>query len=160
MAPANNTYAMAMGPGMTRRSGLRTLSDLAKFAEANPGQATVCLETEFASRTDGWPGMIAKCGFTVPPNVHVMGTGAVCPSTAAGQPCAFGEVFTTDGRIQALHLTALDVRGRQGLAAAQRVRQQRPVGGSRVRTAQVQTRCQVIRSCSSRAWSSALQPSS
>jgi osmoprotectant transport system substrate-binding protein len=109
MAPANNTYAMAMGPGVTKKSGLKTLSDLAKFAKASPEQATVCLETEFASRTDGWPGMIAKYGFTVPPsNVHVMGTGAVYPSTASGQPCAFGEVFTTDGRIQALHLTALD----------------------------------------------------
>ncbi|MDT7601009.1 MAG: osmoprotectant transport system substrate-binding protein [Pseudonocardiales bacterium] len=109
MAPANNTYAMAMGPAVTQKSGLKTLSDLAKFAKANPEQTTVCLETEFASRTDGWPGMIAKYGFTVPPsNVHVMGTGAVYPSTASGQPCAFGEVFTTDGRIQALHLTALD----------------------------------------------------
>ena len=109
MAPANNTYAMAMGPQFAQRSGLKTLSDMAKFAKTNPADATVCLETEFASRTDGWPGMIAKYGFTVPAsNVHTMGTGAVYPSTAAGQPCQFGEVFTTDGRIQALHLTVLD----------------------------------------------------
>jgi osmoprotectant transport system substrate-binding protein len=108
-APANNTYAIAMGPDAQRKYGFKTLSDLAKFAKANPGKATACLETEFASRTDGWPGMTAAYGFTVPPsNIHVMGTGAVYPSTAAGQPCEFGEVFTTDGRIQALHLTVLD----------------------------------------------------
>jgi osmoprotectant transport system substrate-binding protein len=109
MAPANNTYAMAMGPRVAQQYGLRSLSDLAKFAKTNPADATVCLETEFASRTDGWPGMIAKYGFTVPAsNVHTMGTGAVYPSTAAGQPCNFGEVFTTDGRIRALKLTALE----------------------------------------------------
>lgn len=108
-APANNTYAIAMGPDAQRKYGFKTLSDLARFAKANPAKVTACLETEFASRTDGWPGMTAAYGFTVPPsNIHVMGTGAVYPSTAAGQPCEFGEVFTTDGRIQALHLTVLD----------------------------------------------------
>ena len=108
-APANNTYAMAMGPAAQGKYGFKTLSDLAKFAKANPSQVTTCLETEFASRTDGWPGMTAAYGFTVPPSgVHTMGTGAVYPSTASGQPCEFGEVFTTDGRIQALHLTVLD----------------------------------------------------
>jgi osmoprotectant transport system substrate-binding protein len=39
-------------------------------------------------------------------NVRTLDTGAVYEATAKGL-CDFGEVFTTDGRIQALHLTVL-----------------------------------------------------
>lgn len=109
MAPANNTYAIAMGQAAAQKYGLRTLSDLARFARADPQRSTVCLATEFVSRGDGWPGMLARYGFTVPPaNINVMGVGAIYQSTASGQPCEFGEVFTTDGRIQALQLTVLE----------------------------------------------------
>lgn len=108
MAPANNTYAMAVGPAVEKEYGFHTLSDMTAFAKQHPQQTTVCLETEFASRTDGWPGMIKKYGFTVPEaNIHILATGPVYPATAAAQPCKFGEVFTTDGRIKALNLTAL-----------------------------------------------------
>ncbi|MGH3436542.1 MAG: glycine betaine ABC transporter substrate-binding protein [Sciscionella sp.] len=108
MAPANNTYAMAVGPSVEKKYGFKTLSDMAKYAKAHPKDTTVCLETEFASRADGWPGMIKKYGFSVPKsNITILGTGAVYPATAANQPCKFGEVFTTDGRIKALNLTVL-----------------------------------------------------
>ncbi|WP_028934602.1 glycine betaine ABC transporter substrate-binding protein [Pseudonocardia spinosispora] len=108
MARASNTYAIAMGPSAAARYGLRALSDLAAFTKANPQQATVCSETEFSSRSDGLPGMAARYGMRFPPaNLHVMGTGTIYQSTASGNPCQFGVVFATDGRIEALHLTLL-----------------------------------------------------
>jgi len=40
-------------------------------------------------------------------NLHTLQTGAIYQATARGD-CTFGEVFTTDGRIVALHLTPLE----------------------------------------------------
>ncbi len=41
-------------------------------------------------------------------NVALLDTGVVYDRTDAGDPCNFGEVFTTDGRILALDLTLLE----------------------------------------------------
>ena len=109
MAPANNTYAIAVGPGTEQKYGFRTVSDLAAFAHANPAAATVCVGTEFASRTDGWPGLSQHYGIALQPgNLKLMSDATVYPSMASAQPCLFGEVDTTDGRLTALHLTVLD----------------------------------------------------
>ena len=74
----------------------------------DPRAASTCLETEFRSRQDGFPGMAAKYGFdpaAVP--AQILQTGIIYQATANGN-CAFGEVFTTDGRIKALDLMLLD----------------------------------------------------
>jgi osmoprotectant transport system substrate-binding protein len=108
MAPANNTYALAVGPGTEQRYGFKSLSDLAAFARSNPAEATVCMGTEFASRTDGWQGVSKHYGINLPAaNLKLMSDATVFPAMAAGNPCLFGVLSTTDGRISALKLTVL-----------------------------------------------------
>jgi osmoprotectant transport system substrate-binding protein len=73
-----------------------------------------CVESEFRSRDDGLEPMLEHHGIPlddpagVPStNVKVMDTGAIYAAIAAGE-CNFVEIFTTDGRFVALHLTVLE----------------------------------------------------
>ncbi|HEY3507378.1 MAG TPA: glycine betaine ABC transporter substrate-binding protein [Actinocatenispora sp.] len=104
-APFNNTYAMAVTGPNAKKYGLKSLSDIKKVP---PAQRTFCLETEFFSRVDGFSGMLKAYGLPKPPSSQVkkLSTGVVYDATAKGT-CLFGEVFDTDGRIPALHLTTL-----------------------------------------------------
>ena len=104
-AKFNNTYAMAVTAPNAKKYHLSTLSDIASVPAA---QRTYCLETEFFSRMDGFPGMLKAYHLPMPPGgqIHKLATGVVYSATAKGT-CLFGEVFDTDGRIQALHLTTL-----------------------------------------------------
>lgn len=106
-ADLNNTYALALNPANARKYGVRTLSDLAKLAKQKPGAVTVCVDGEFAVREDGFPGMQRAYGMHLPAGqIHKMDAGIVYTQVAKGA-CTFGEIFTTDGRVKALHLTVL-----------------------------------------------------
>ncbi|BCJ28947.1 glycine betaine ABC transporter substrate-binding protein [Actinocatenispora sera] len=104
-ATFNNTYAMAVTGPNAKKYGLKSLSDMKKVP---PAKRSFCLETEFYSRVDGFSGMLKSYGIPKPPasQVHKLDTGVVYDATAKGT-CLFGEVFDTDGRIPALHLTTL-----------------------------------------------------
>jgi osmoprotectant transport system substrate-binding protein len=107
-SPLNDTYAFAMNSQVAAKLKITTISDMVEKINQDPGVGTFCLETEFASRNDGFPGVQKAYDFKVPSsNVKNFGTGAVYAATASGS-CNFGEVFTTDGRIKALNLTVLD----------------------------------------------------
>ncbi len=106
-APFNNTYAMAVTEEFAEENSLASLSDMAAYMDSNP-DATVCIETEFASRPDGLPGMIKAYGMTIPDSSRKsLGTGVIYQQTDKGE-CDFGEVFTTDGRIATLGLIPLE----------------------------------------------------
>jgi osmoprotectant transport system substrate-binding protein len=108
-APANNTYAIAVREAKAAEWNLKTLSDLAAFIKSHPADATFCLESEFAGRNDGMPGMTKKYGMDVPSgNIKIVDTGVVYTETQRGTSCNFGEVFTTDGRISNLKLVPLE----------------------------------------------------
>jgi osmoprotectant transport system substrate-binding protein len=107
-APLNNTYAMAVTTAVQKRFGLTDLSDMAKVPA---GQRTFCVDPEFFARNDGLRGMLKTYGLSYgssvsATNVRQMSSGVVYNATSSGK-CTFGEVFTTDGRIQALHLHVL-----------------------------------------------------
>lgn len=104
-ATFNNTYAMAATGPNAKKYGLKSLSDMKKVP---PAKRSFCVETEFYSRVDGFAGMLKAYGIPKPPanQVHKLDTGVVYDATAKGT-CLFGEVFDTDGRIPALHLTTL-----------------------------------------------------
>jgi osmoprotectant transport system substrate-binding protein len=110
-APMNNTYAFAVrSEALPELGGIRSLSDLARLPV---DQRTFCVESEFASRNDGFMPMLETYGIPlgepqgVPrDNIRTLDTGAVYDATDKGA-CNFGEVFTTDGRILALDLTVL-----------------------------------------------------
>ncbi|HEX3792125.1 MAG TPA: glycine betaine ABC transporter substrate-binding protein [Pseudonocardiaceae bacterium] len=108
LAPFNDTYALAESQQVAQRYGVHTLSQLAQLAKKDPSAATFCLESEFASRNDGFPGLVKKYGMTVPQSrIQILDTGAVYAATADAKACNFGEIFATDARTQSLNLTVL-----------------------------------------------------
>ncbi|TFD70176.1 glycine betaine ABC transporter substrate-binding protein [Cryobacterium sp. Hb1] len=110
-APMNNTYALAVrSEAIAELGGITAMSELAALPVAD---RTFCVEAEFNSRPDGMNPMLAHYGLergaadSVPDsNIGVYDTGAIYSATNDGA-CNFGEVFTTDGRIDALDLTVL-----------------------------------------------------
>ncbi|MGN6333811.1 MAG: glycine betaine ABC transporter substrate-binding protein [Motilibacteraceae bacterium] len=107
-APLNNTYAFAVKKETADKLNVHSLSDLANLAKSDPKSATFCIESEFSTRDDGFPGMTKAYGIDVPKdNVKMLDTGVIYSETAKGSTCNFGEVFATDGRIQSLGLVVL-----------------------------------------------------
>lgn len=108
-AELNNTYAIATATSVAEEEGLATLSDFSEYVQANQDQATLCAAAEFLGRDDGYPGLEEAYGFTIPPGqISELELGIVYESVGQGDPCTFGEVFTTDGRIQSQNLTVLE----------------------------------------------------
>ncbi|WP_416061406.1 glycine betaine ABC transporter substrate-binding protein [Rhodococcus indonesiensis] len=108
-APMNNTYGFAATSANAQRLGVASLSDIANIPVP---ERTFCVESEFANRNDGLQPMLETYGIPlgsgVPrENIRTLDTGAIYEATARGD-CNFGEVFTTDGRIEALDLTVLE----------------------------------------------------
>ena len=105
-APFNNTYAFAILSDKADELGVATLSDIAALPVEDQ---TFCIESEFSTRDDGWPGLKKAYGIDVPDsNVSLLDTGVIYDTTAKGDVCNFGEVFATDGRISALNLTVME----------------------------------------------------
>ena len=106
-APFNNTYAIATSSENARTLGVSSLSELAPLQQRNPSAFTLCAAAEFLARDDGLPGLEKAYGFSFGKKVSELELGLVYASVDKGEPCTFGEVFATDGRIAALDLTVL-----------------------------------------------------
>ena len=111
-AKFNDTYAFAASTPTAQRLGVKSLSDVAKLPV---NERTFCINDEFFSRSDGFIPMLKAYGIEyntpdgVPSgNVTTMDSGVVYTSTAKSQPCNFGMVYTTDGRIKNLNLVVLE----------------------------------------------------
>jgi len=108
-APANNTYAVAAASETAEELGVETLSDYAELASSDPDQASFCGAAEFFGRDDGWPGLKEAYGFDLPGgDVSELAAGPIYNAIDEQDPCNFGEVFATDGRIANLDLTVLE----------------------------------------------------
>ncbi|SDC47592.1 glycine betaine ABC transporter substrate-binding protein [Actinokineospora iranica] len=106
-APLNNTYAFGMRREVAERLGITTISQLAEAVTRDPALGVFCVETEFVSRDDGFPGVQQAYGFrAAPANMKIFGAGAIYQALANGA-CTFGEITSTDGRTLALDLTVL-----------------------------------------------------
>ncbi len=105
-APMNNTYAFAVREDKAEELGITKLSELSGLPKE---ELTFCVESEFASRNDGFPNMLTTYDLKKSDlaEVTTLDTGVVYQATADGD-CNFGEVFTTDGRILALDLRVLE----------------------------------------------------
>ncbi|HUG32740.1 MAG TPA: glycine betaine ABC transporter substrate-binding protein [Acidimicrobiia bacterium] len=111
-APFNNTYGFVSSPDVTAENDGEAydFQGMADYLEANP-DATLCLESEFPNRDDGLILFEEATGYTVPDDqIDILDTGLIYTETAANT-CHFGEVFTTDGRIQELDITLVDDPG-------------------------------------------------
>lgn len=104
-APFNNTYAFAVRQSAAEELGVKTLSDVAALPSSDQ---TFCIESEFSTRDDGWPGLSAAYGFAEDAGVTMLDTGVIYTATEKGDDCNFGEVFQTDGRIPALDLVVME----------------------------------------------------
>ncbi|NUS27025.1 MAG: glycine betaine ABC transporter substrate-binding protein [Streptomyces sp.] len=106
-AALNNTYALAMNAANFKKYGTKTLSEVAALSHSDPGAVTLCVESEFANRADGLPGMEKAYGMSVPAkNITQMDTGIIYTQVQKGS-CTYGEVFTTDGRIRSMNLKVM-----------------------------------------------------
>ncbi len=106
-APFNNTYALAANQATIDETGFETISDLAEANNADE-PINICVESEFAVRNDGLPGLQETYGTTFTPDqISELATGAIYSATG-GEECQFGEVFITDGRIVEQDLTVLE----------------------------------------------------
>jgi osmoprotectant transport system substrate-binding protein len=104
-APANNTYALAVRSEAYNKLGVKKLSDFGQLIKNNPDEATLCVGTEFSTRDDGLPGMEKAYGYKFPSNdIIKIDEGLIYKATDQGDKCNYGEVFQTDGRIEALDL--------------------------------------------------------
>ena len=110
-SPFNNTYGARGDPGVRAAEQPAHAHRLGQLRQQRQPGATTCVEAEFAGRDDGLAGLFRTYGVTNPPSgppgLNTLDTGAIYQATANGNPCNFGEVFTTDGRIPGLNLATL-----------------------------------------------------
>ena len=111
LAPAtfNDTYGIAVRAEAAGDLGVETLSDLAALGAESPEDLSLCVDESFGDRLDGLPAVEKAYGFDWPDDqLTVSDYALIYPSTDEGDPCNFGSVYTTDGRLSALDLTVLE----------------------------------------------------
>ncbi len=104
-APFDNTYAIGVRKDFMPE--VKTLSDYAALVKSDKSASTLCVASEFTGRDDGLPGLEKAYGFSGE-KTSTLKDGAIYDSIKKGSPCNFGEVFTTDGRIEGLGLRVLE----------------------------------------------------
>lgn len=111
LSPAcNDTYAIAMPEDIAQQEGdIRTLSQLSAYLRRTSGTShLIAMDIEFGNRPDGMPGLMKRYEMSIPRrDLRSMDAGAVYLALQGGQALA-GEVYNTDGRIQAFNLRVLE----------------------------------------------------
>lgn len=112
LSPLNNTYGFASSPAATAANGGEafTFQTMADYLEANP-DAVACMESEFPGRPDGLILWENHTGYTMPQSQQVILETGVIYTETGNDNCDFGEVYTTDGRIDGLGLGLVDDPG-------------------------------------------------
>jgi osmoprotectant transport system substrate-binding protein len=109
LAPVNNTYAIATASSTSEELGVTTLTELAELASSSPEDATLCAASEFIDRGDGLPGLEKHYGFNFSEEALTeVELGVIFTRVPEGDPCKFGEVTATDGRIAANDMVVLE----------------------------------------------------
>jgi osmoprotectant transport system substrate-binding protein len=109
LAPVNNTYAIATTHAASEEFGVVTLSDYSRLVQESPADASLCAASEFIDRSDGLPGLQEAYGFQLPESsLTEVELGIIFTRVPQGDPCHFGEVFATDGRIPANDMVVLE----------------------------------------------------
>lgn len=110
MSPFNNTYGFVANGDLAESEGPFDFDSMAAYLKENP-DTTVCMETEFPDRPDGLVLFEEATGYEVPQSqIQILETGLIYTETEKGS-CDFGEVFTTDGRIEALNIELVEDPG-------------------------------------------------
>lgn len=109
-APFNNTYAIAVTPEWSKKTGVKTMSDFAAYVEEEGGDLTGVLGPEFLNRPDGWPGLVKAYGFQqAASNLELRSiSAALCYQIIAQTGADFGMVFTTNPKVKKYDLLTLE----------------------------------------------------
>jgi|SRR5690606_12834579 len=109
-SPINNAYALAASTETAQDLGLSSMSDLTALLQDNPEALTLCVESEFAARDDGLPGVLETYDLQDLPdgNISTVGEAIIYTELRDGGTCNVGEVFATDARVAAFDLTVLE----------------------------------------------------
>ena len=109
-APFNNTYILITTKKWSKKTGVKTMTDFAKYVnEGNTGFTTV-MGPEFRSRPDGWPGLAKHYGFADSLgalNVRNVGASLTYQVVAKGG-AQVGVGFSTNPNIPRYDLTMID----------------------------------------------------
>ena len=97
----NNTYTLAMTKAEADKYGIKTFSDLAKYAS----DMTLVSEPEFLERTDGYKGLETTYGLHFK-TAKSMDAGLTYDAVKSGK-ANVNDAFATDGRIAAFNLISL-----------------------------------------------------
>ena len=107
----NDTYGFAVGPELAAETAPTRVSvdafDLEAMADylGDNSNSVVCVEPEFPDRADGLTLFETNTGYPLPASqMRVFDNAGDIYEAVAEGSCDFGEVFTTDGRIDALDL--------------------------------------------------------
>ncbi|MBW1713370.1 MAG: glycine betaine ABC transporter substrate-binding protein [Deltaproteobacteria bacterium] len=108
MMDFNNTYCLMMRQEDATKKGVKTMSDLAEYVQANPKDVTFGLNAEFYARPDGYKPMQKAYGFKFPPDkIKKMDSGLVYKALKEGEvEVSMG--FATDGRIAGFNFVVLE----------------------------------------------------
>jgi osmoprotectant transport system substrate-binding protein len=111
--PFNNTYAVGVRTDVAQRLRVRTISGFAALVRRGSPEATLCVDQEFTGREDGLQGLLATYDITLGDRaLDTRQIEQIYGAVATQNPCTFGEVFATDGRLNPLRLSTLvDDRG-------------------------------------------------
>lgn len=108
-APFNNTYVLLANKKWSQKTGVKTLSDFAKYVNNGNTDFKVILNAEFEQRPDGWPGVAKHYGFDKvldKINVQNMGSGLIYQALGQGK-AAVGIGFNTNPKIIKFDLVPL-----------------------------------------------------
>jgi osmoprotectant transport system substrate-binding protein len=107
-SPANDAYGIGVKRSTADKLGVETISDYARLVRTNPSDASMCVASEFARRSDGLPGLEKAYGFTAPRSVATLAEDDLYNAIRQGDRCNFSEVTTTDGRLRPFDLIVLE----------------------------------------------------
>jgi len=107
LIPFNNTYCLMMRRADAEKLNIKSISDLSKYANANPGKIAFGLNAEFYSRPDGYKPLQTAYDFKFPEDKIIkMDPGLLYKALKEGQvEVSMG--FSTDGRIKEFDLLVL-----------------------------------------------------
>ena len=104
----NNAYTLMMRKAVAQKTGINSISDLAKHFHKKPKDLIVGVGTEFWERPDGFRKLMQVYDFKVPPNnIKKMSLGLAYKALKDGQ-LDVGMGFATDGRIAAFNFMTLE----------------------------------------------------
>jgi len=108
-APYNNTYVLVANPDWVKKTGVKTLSGLAKYLDGGNTDMTIVMDAEFQQRSDGWPGLSKHYGFAdAAKNVNIKNVGSDLSYQIVGKGQAdIGMGFNTNPQILKFDLQVL-----------------------------------------------------